>query len=292
MTNSFDNWNGYDWGNSAMGDQQYRHDMQDDQSSEHYAGFSMDGGNSYNYFDSEHQFTDANKNIAGGYMQSDSNYYNPSSYYQPTEDPNSLYGQMAVNPSSNMSTGRKSVLSTSPFSPNNYDEDEPPLLEELGINFGHIQQKTLTVLHPTKSADPTVCQDNDLAGPLVFAVAFGTALLFAGKIHFNYIYGIGVMGSLGMYTLLNLMSIHGCGFFGVVSVLGYCLLPLVGLSFVAVFISLKGTLGLVLSIASVGWASFASSKLFVAALGMNGQQALIAYPCALVYGVFALLTVF
>ena len=82
-------------------------------------------------------------------------------------------------------------------------------------------------------------QDNDLTGALVFAMAFGTALLLAGKIHFNYIYGIGVMGSISMYSLLNLMSVDGCGFFGVVSVLGYCLLPLVGLSTLAVFISLK-----------------------------------------------------
>ena len=291
MAQNYDSWGGYEWNTNALGDTQFRpSDVHDDQGSEHYGGYSIEAANSYNYFDSEHQYADGNKNVVSGYMSPESYYSNQ--YYQPTEDPNSLYGQMAVSPSSANSTGRKTVLSQSAFSPNNYDEDEPPLLEELGINFNHIQQKTLTVLHPTKSADPTVCQDNDLAGPLVFALAFGTALLLAGKIHFNYIYGIGVLGSLGMYTLLNLMSMHGCGFLGVVSVLGYCLLPLVGLSTFAVFISLKGSLGLILSIASVGWASFASSKLFVAALAMEGQQLLIAYPCALVYGVFALLTVF
>ena len=32
-------------------------------------------------------------------------------------------------------------------------EDEPPLLEELGINPDHILQKTLTVLNPLRSTD-------------------------------------------------------------------------------------------------------------------------------------------
>ena len=32
-------------------------------------------------------------------------------------------------------------------------EDEPPLLEELGINPDHIMQKTLTVLNPMRSTD-------------------------------------------------------------------------------------------------------------------------------------------
>ncbi|XP_063724977.1 protein YIPF5-like [Symsagittifera roscoffensis] len=290
MAQSFDSWSsgGYDWGNSGFGDNtQYR---QDDQGSEHYGGYNIENTQSYNYFEPEQHYVDNNKQNQG-FMNPQSNFYN-NQYYTPAEDPNSLYGQMAMSSSSSLSTGRKSVLSNSAFSPNNFDEDEPPLLEELGINFSHIQQKTLAVLHPTKAADPAACQDNDLAGPLVFALAFGATLLLAGKIHFNYIYGIGVMGSLGMYMLLNLMSVDGCGFLGVVSVLGYCLLPMVGLSSVAVFISLKGSFGLIMSILCVGWASLASSKLFVSALTMNGQQMLVAYPCALVYGVFALLTVF
>mmetsp|Transcript_32685 Transcript_32685/g.55470 ORF Transcript_32685/g.55470 Transcript_32685/m.55470 type:complete len:196 (-) Transcript_32685:3362-3949(-) len=37
-------------------------------------------------------------------------------------------------------------------SPVNF-ENEPPLLEELGVNFGHITQKTLAVLIPTKTLD-------------------------------------------------------------------------------------------------------------------------------------------
>lgn len=42
-------------------------------------------------------------------------------------------------------------------------ENEPPLLEELGINFEHIWSKTLAVIIPTKRIDI-----NYLVRPLVF----------------------------------------------------------------------------------------------------------------------------
>ncbi|XP_052077119.1 protein YIPF5-like [Mytilus californianus] len=173
----------------------------------------------------------------------------------------------------------------------NYDE-EPPLMEELGINFDHITQKTLAVLNPLKQADHTIMQDTDLAGPLVFCLAFGGTLMLSGKLSFGYIYGIGVVGCLAMYTLLNLMSMTGVSVGCIISVLGYCLLPMVILSFSAALLSLKGMLGILFTVLAVIWCSASASKLFVSALSMDHQQPLVAYPCALVYGVFALLTVF
>ncbi|KAJ8298154.1 hypothetical protein KUTeg_024685 [Tegillarca granosa] len=146
----------------------------------------------------------------------------------------------------------------SPASGSDNYEDEPPLMEELGINFDHITQKTMAVLNPFKQTDHTIMQDTDLAGPLVFCLAFGGSLMLSGKLHFGYIYGIGVVGCLAMYFLMNMMSMTGVAVGCIISVLGYCLLPM----------------------------------LFVSALSMHDQQLLVAYPCALVYGVFALLTVF
>ncbi|ESO90672.1 hypothetical protein LOTGIDRAFT_233682 [Lottia gigantea] len=183
------------------------------------------------------------------------------------------------------------AYSAPPGGPDDY-ENEPPLMEELGINFDHIIQKTLTVLNPMKSADHSIMQDTDLAGPLVFCLAFGGSLMLSGKLHFGYIYGIGVVGCLAMYLLLNLMSLTGVSVGIIISVFGYCLLPMVLLSFTSVVMSLQGILGLVFTIATVLWCSISASKLFVSALAMDKQQLLVAYPCALVYGVFALLTVF
>lgn len=50
----------------------------------------------------------------------------------------------------------------------------------------------------------------------------------------RYIYGLGVVGSLGMYTLLNMMSLTGVTVTCVISVLGYCMLPMVILSTAAI----------------------------------------------------------
>ncbi|KAH9507854.1 Protein yipf5 [Bulinus truncatus] len=58
--------------------------------------------------------------------------------------------------------------------------------------------QTLAVLNPMKTTDQSIMQDTDLAGPLVFCMAFGGSLLLAGKIHFGYIYGIGLVGCLAI----------------------------------------------------------------------------------------------
>lgn len=173
--------------------------------------------------------------------------------------------------------------------------DELPLLEELGINFNQISQKTLAVVNPLRSTNANILHDSDLAGPLVFCLAFGCFLLLSGKVSFGYIYGIGLLGCLSMYALLNLMAPPqvpisvSC----TVSVLGYCLLPMVLLSGVSVIVNLKSGLGgNVLALATVCWCAWSASKLFVTALSLHNQQALIMYPCALIYGVFALMTVF
>jgi len=171
-------------------------------------------------------------------------------------------------------------------------EDEPPLLEELGINFDHIVQKTWSVLHLLKETDPLVVGDADMAGPLVFCFAFMASLLLGGKVAFGYIYGLGLMGCLGMYLLLNLMSVSGVGLACVVSILGYCLLPMVLLSFASILFSLKGMAGMIATGVAIGWCGLAAAKLFVGALGMQHQQLIVMYPCCLVYGVFGLLTVF
>jgi len=182
------------------------------------------------------------------------------------------------------------IGSGTPFDAN--FEDEPPLLEELGINPYHIIEKTLSVLNPLRHTDASILQDTDLAGPVVFCILFGFILLLSGKVHFGYIYGIGVIGCLGMYFLLNMMSVGGVSIGVTISVLGYCLLPMVGLAGINLLLSLQDLIGTIFTLLAVLWCSLSASKLFVTALGMQHQQPLVAYPCALVYGVFALLAVF
>ncbi|XP_061842689.1 protein YIPF5-like isoform X2 [Nerophis lumbriciformis] len=169
---------------------------------------------------------------------------------------------------------------------------EPPLLQELGISFDDIWQKTVTVLNPFKPADGSIMNQTDLTGPVLFCVALGLTLMMAGKVQFAYVYGMSASGCIVMYTLLSLMSAMSVSFGCVASVLGYCLLPMAALSAFAVVYSLQGVLGTVLALLVICWCSFSASKIFTSTLAMDGQQLLVAYPCALLYGLFALLTVF
>ncbi|KAF8965515.1 hypothetical protein BGZ46_000579 [Entomortierella lignicola] len=171
-------------------------------------------------------------------------------------------------------------------------EGEPPLLEELGVNFSHIKTKSFTVLNPLRPVDRNIMDDTDLAGPLLFCLAFGTFLLLSGKQHFGYVYGVAVVGCSTLYIILNLMSPQGVDIPKTASVLGYCMLPLVLLSSLSTLFVLNGGIGYILSLLAIVWCTYSSSGFFTAVLGMNDQRFLVAYPVGLFYGCFALMTVF
>ncbi|KAJ3190313.1 hypothetical protein HDU85_000608 [Gaertneriomyces sp. JEL0708] len=171
--------------------------------------------------------------------------------------------------------------------------DEPPLMEELGINFGHIKNKGITVLNPFRAIDKNIMDDTDLAGPILFCLAFGGFLLLSGKVHFGYVYGVAMLGCASMHAILNLMSESGIDVYQTASVLGYCLLPMVLLSSVSTLLRLSGHLvGLILSVLSVLWCTYSASSMFTTVLVMNEQRLLVAYPVGLLYSAFALLAVF
>ncbi len=88
------------------------------------------------------------------------------------------YGFGQAGPSGQMGTGQSGLRTgwLAAFGTEGY-EGEPPLLEELGVNFHHIQTKTLTVLNPMARIEPHLMDDADLAGPLLFCGLFGTFLL-------------------------------------------------------------------------------------------------------------------
>ncbi|DBA00577.1 TPA: hypothetical protein N0F65_007706 [Lagenidium giganteum] len=174
-------------------------------------------------------------------------------------------------------------------------ENEPPLLEELGINFEHIWTKTQSVLLPTKQINEHILDDADLAGPLVFCFLFGICLLLAAKVHFGYIYGFGVMSCIFMYLLMNLLSPERTiDIYRVCSVLGYCLLPIIGLAAINIVVSVKdlGIAGFALSSLCILWSTHTASRFFDKALYMSEQRYLIAYPVVLVYSCFVLIAVF
>ena len=173
----------------------------------------------------------------------------------------------------------------------NFD-DEPPLLEELGINFDNVWKKTLYVLIPRKDLDESILTDGDLTGPLLFAMLLGTLMLLAGKVNFGYIYGLSVIGSVSVNVMLNLMSSKSIDMLHTVSILGYSMLPLVILAGIAVVFDLRSKLGLFASMAVIIWCAAIATRFVERLAQMRPQRYLIAYPLALFYSLFALITVF
>ncbi|GAB1316083.1 Golgi membrane protein [Madurella fahalii] len=214
------------------------------------------------------------------------------------------------------------------FSTEGYD-GEPPLQEELGVNFGHIQTKTLAVLNPFGRIDQHLMDDNDLAGPLFFFFLYGTFLLLSGRVHFGFIYGLALFGSFSLHLILSLMappsdasssssassstapptyapdatSISGgpsgaasssstLTFARSASVLGYCLLPLLATSLVGIIMPMDTPLGIVLTTAAIMWCTWSASGIFCAVGCMKAMRGLVAYPLALFYVGFGIMGVF
>ena len=157
--------------------------------------------------------------------------------------------------------------------------------------------QTLAVLNPFASIDRHIIDDSDLAGPILFFFLFGIFLLCSGKVHFGYIYGLSLMGSIALHTILSLItpdvpdggqssssSIYlapgssTAGYPGAddrnghlsstltfsrsASVLGYCLLPLVMTSLLGIAMSLDGVIGYMLISLAICWSTFSSSAMF------------------------------
>eukprot|EP00656_Telonema_subtile_P033332 TRINITY_DN3689_c0_g1_i3.p1 TRINITY_DN3689_c0_g1~~TRINITY_DN3689_c0_g1_i3.p1 ORF type:complete len:227 (+),score=36.86 TRINITY_DN3689_c0_g1_i3:179-859(+) len=172
-------------------------------------------------------------------------------------------------------------------------DNEPPILEELGINFDHIKRKTISVLHPTKKLEPDLIDDADMAGPIVNCLLLGATLLLRARLQFGYIYGISGIGCTGMWLLLNLMCTKTeIDIYRTVSVLGYCLLPMVLFSALAVLWSMQGVIGLMMGPLTIGWCTISSADMFMTIINDPDQVWLIRYPVFLLYTCFALIVVF
>jgi len=169
-------------------------------------------------------------------------------------------------------------------------ENEPPLLEELGIDVDHILKRIQSVVF-FRNLGEELINDLDMGGPLFIALALGILLMFAGKVHFGYIYGLGMLGCVGAWLLVNVMSNkQGIDLYTTMSICGYGLLPVVFLAFIGVFVKLSGPFGFILSALTVVWCTMTASRFLECAVNMYHQRWLIAYPIALIYICFVLIT--
>ncbi|CBK24251.2 uncharacterized protein [Blastocystis hominis] len=160
--------------------------------------------------------------------------------------------------------------------------NEPPLLEELGIDFSHIFKKILVVLNPRKSIDNVLVNDADLKGRIQFGYTFGYFFAGCTLMYTSYI----------LLKLLSDSSSNTISLTSVMSILGYSMIPLLFLCLFSLVLSVTNILGWVVSVLCILWSSFSASRFIELLLGSTDQRYIIMYPLVLLYAVFALITVF
>lgn len=183
------------------------------------------------------------------------------------------------------------------------------------------------MLNPFRRIDQHLMDDSDLSGPILFAGLFGFFLLFSGNLHFGYIYGLAALGSISLHFIISLMtpledgdgpghpqatpygshqpgqppSAHGhqpnelsstLTYFRSASVLGYCLLPLTATSLLGIVMPMDTPLGIVMTSAAIMWCTYSASGIFCAVGRMRGMRGLVAYPLALFYVGFGIMSIF
>ncbi|XP_052198641.1 uncharacterized protein LOC127805868 [Diospyros lotus] len=173
-------------------------------------------------------------------------------------------------------------------------EDEPPLLEELGINTRQIWSKTVSILNPFR-VKPDLHEDADLSGPFLFLLAFGLFQLLAGKLHFGIILGWVTMAALFLYVVFNMLAGRNgnLDLYRCLSLVGYCMLPMVILSAIALFLPQGGVGIFLMAGVFVIWSTRVCTRLLVELASCGDEhRGLIAYACFLVYMLFSLLVIF
>ncbi|KFB48879.1 AGAP000948-PA-like protein [Anopheles sinensis] len=180
--------------------------------------------------------------------------------------------------------------------------DEPPLLEELGIDPKQILENSLAFLNlfqpPDALIDTTafLFKEPDLAGPISFCLTLAACLSISkSKTQFGYIYGLSTISVSVMFCFIwlmcNSLETH-VTVTAVASVLGYSMLPIVALSMLNVFVTLNNFYGVLLAGAAMYLATNSSSRMFCLMTADPHQRYLIAYPCALMYALFSMLVFF
>lgn len=173
-------------------------------------------------------------------------------------------------------------------------EDEPPLLEELGINTKQIWSKSVSILNPIR-VNPTLHEDADLSGPFLFLLGFGLFQLLAGKLHFGILLGWVTVASLFLYIVFNMLAGRNgnLDLYRCLSLIGYCMLPMVILSALALFVPQGGLAIFVMAGVFVVWSTRVCTRLLVELASCGDEhRGLIAYACFLIYTLFSLLVVF
>lgn len=175
--------------------------------------------------------------------------------------------------------------------------DEPPLLEELGINTKQIWSKTSSILNPIRTNHKNhhnLHENADLSGPFILLMSFGLFQLLAGKLHFGIILGWLIISAGFLYFVFNMLagSNGNLDLYKCVSLIGYCMLPIVIFSILALFVPQGGFVIFVLAGVFVMWSSRICSRLVGDVGRWDEHGGLVGYACFLIFSLFSLLVIF
>ncbi|KAJ9508510.1 hypothetical protein QJQ45_012051 [Haematococcus lacustris] len=143
-------------------------------------------------------------------------------------------------------------------------EDEPPLLEELGIDLGGIFKKTRSIL--LHRLNNKTIEELDMGGALVFLLLLGGLHLLMGKLHFGVILGWSVVLSALLWFIVNQLAGldasegKGLDLYSCCCVVGYCQVPITLLS-AAVLLAPKGLALNVMGVLCTLWSALTASKI-------------------------------
>ncbi|TVU37094.1 hypothetical protein EJB05_10385 [Eragrostis curvula] len=174
-------------------------------------------------------------------------------------------------------------------------EEEPPLLEELGIDIDRIRRKAVSVLlHPIHAADmdPSLHADPDLSGPLLILLAFTfVQLVVTGRFLLGvalwWVAAASIFLYHGVLKPTVQMDLYRCA-----SLVGYSTLPLmVVFPVLSLPLPRGGVAAMAFGMAFAAWSTAVCVRLLTAVAG-DQHRGLLLYPCCLVFMLLALLVIF
>jgi len=175
-------------------------------------------------------------------------------------------------------------------------EDEPPLLEELGIDLKGIYSKTRAILLHRLSNKAT--DELDMGGALMFVVLLGGLHLLMGKLHFGIILGWSVVHSAVMWFLVNQIAgveakeAQGLDLYSCCCVIGYCLAPITVFSALTLLLP-RGLWPVGLGVVCTFWAAHTAARILSRrSIVLDDVRTLIMLPCILMFSSFTMLTLY
>ncbi|KAM0674984.1 hypothetical protein GVAV_001323 [Gurleya vavrai] len=150
---------------------------------------------------------------------------------------------------------------------------DPPLLQELGIDFSLIRNEAFLIFKPR------VIEQCDITGPLLITFLYAIALLLNGKIHFGYVYFLTLVFNLLICFLLNVIktSQKKIDLIMCFSILGYSFTPIVGFSFIYAMCGIIKYFGYLCAL----WSSYIGAIVFCKSLELEDNFYIVGYPILL-----------